>query len=174
MEQEVCFAQHRQQGMVTGTPMLARVMSFERSFLLSVALEHRRIQVQPSRRGGRRSICHSAKGSNTRCTCPISKPPKQIADSVIDGKALQTQQCMQRAIATQHTGVSKTFGSYHHGHQKGHKGVRGIDVIRRFPVHRHVLPELLHQADLAQKREKDCQPSKGRYCTLRCILLFGN
>jgi hypothetical protein len=46
MQEKVCFAQHRQQGVVTRTPMLARVMSFERAFLLSLALEHRRIQVQ--------------------------------------------------------------------------------------------------------------------------------
>ncbi len=46
MEEEVGFAQHSQQRVMTGPSMFTGVVSFKRPLLMAIALEDRRIQVQ--------------------------------------------------------------------------------------------------------------------------------
>ena len=46
VEEKVRFAQYGQQWMVAGPSVFARVVSLERTLLLTVTLKHRRIQIQ--------------------------------------------------------------------------------------------------------------------------------
>jgi hypothetical protein len=45
-EEEMRFAQHGQQGMMTGSTVFARVGAFQRALLLTVAFEYGGIQIQ--------------------------------------------------------------------------------------------------------------------------------
>src|ERR1700747_2577285 len=99
--------------MMTGPPMLARVVSFKRTLLLTIALEDSRIQVQRVALGARRQTLHLPLGQRFEQALHLShaKAPKQVADGIVSGEPLQAQQRVQSAIGAQHTGVCETPGS---------------------------------------------------------------
>jgi len=92
---------------------------------------------------------------------------QQITDGIVGGKSLQTKQRMQGTISPQQAGMSETPGSYQHRHQKRGEGASGIDVIRRLPADRHLLPHRLHEADLGQKGNENCDTAKRGHSALR-------
>ena len=147
------LAQHGQQRMMTGPSVFARVVSFERTFLLAITFKDRRIQVQRVALGALRQTLHLPFCQRLKQALHLAhaESAKQIADGVIGGKAFQAQQRMQRAISSQQTRVSEASGSHQHRHQEGREGGSWIDVIRRPPTDRHVLPNRFHQADLVQE-----------------------
>src|SRR6266446_4234305 len=51
--------------------------------------------------------------------------------------------------------MSEASGSHQHRYQERCEGGSRIDVIRRPPANRHVLPNRLHKADLAEKRNEN-------------------
>jgi len=78
---------------MTGATMLARVVSFQRAFLLSVALEHGRIQIQAVTVGTYRQAFHLPLGQwrLELVNLSHSEAPKQIADRIVAGKARHTE-----------------------------------------------------------------------------------
>src|SRR5438034_4820752 len=89
VEQEVGLGQHRQQRMMTGTSMFARIVSLQRAFLLTVALEDGGIQVQAVAVVAHRQTLHLSlrQGIEEAMHVAHAKTPKQIANSVVDGEA---------------------------------------------------------------------------------------
>src|SRR5207302_1481650 len=116
VEEKVRFAQHRQQRMMAGTAVFARVVSFERTFLLAIPLKDGRIQVQGVALWARRQALHLPLGQWFVQALHLThtKLAKQIADGVVGGKTVQAQQRLQRAISPQPTGVSEASGSHQH------------------------------------------------------------
>src|SRR5437899_4550201 len=63
--------------------------------------------------------------------------------------------------------MSEASGSHQHRYQERCEGGSRIDVIRRPPANRHVLPNRLHKADLAEKRNENRDTAKR--VTARCV-----
>ena len=163
------LTQHGQQRMMAGPSVLARVVSFERTFLFAIPFKDRRIQVQRVAFRGLRQTLHLPFGQRRKQALHLShaEAAKQIADGVIGGKAFHAYERMQRAISSQQTRVSETSGSHQHRYQKGREGGSGIDVIRRPPADRHVLPNRFHKTDFVQKGNENRDPAKWGHGTLR-------
>jgi hypothetical protein len=89
----------------SGTP---RVVAFPLAFLvLSMAFEHRRIQVQTMAFGTRLQPLHHPLRYRLEEALhfPHPKTQKQIANRVITGEPIDPQQTMQRPVAPQPTGL---------------------------------------------------------------------
>ena len=162
------FAQHGQQRMMAGPPVSARVVPFQRSFLLAVTLEHGGIQIQGVALGAQRQPLHLPLGQRLEEALDLAhaKLAKQIADRVVGGKPLHAQQRMQRLIAAQQACVSEALGAHQHGHQERHPRVGWIDMVRRLPLDRHVPANLLHQTDLLQISNENGDPAEGGHRSL--------
>jgi hypothetical protein len=74
---------------------------------------------------------------------------------------------MQRAISPQQTRVSEASGSHQHRDQKRCERTGWINVIRRSPSDRHVLPNRFHKADFVQEGNENRDPSEG--VTASCV-----
>jgi len=100
--------------------MFARVVSLQRTFLPAVALEDRRIQVQAVAFGSRRHALHLPLHQRREQALDVAhrESPEQIADRVVGGKPLQSQQGLQGAVSAQPVGVREAFGAQQHGDQK--------------------------------------------------------
>jgi hypothetical protein len=165
----VRLAQHGQQRMMAGPSVFARVVSFERTFLFAITFKDGRIQVQRVAFHALRQTLHLPFGQRRKQALHLShaESAKQIADGVIGGKTLQAQERMQRAISSQQTRVSEASGSHQHRYQKGREGGSWINVIRRPPADRHVLPNRFHEADFVQEENENRDPAK--WVTARCV-----
>lgn len=97
------LAQNCQQRVMAGPSMFARVMSFERTFLLAVTLKHGRVQVQGVTVLARGQTLHQPFGHGLVEALDLAhaEGAKQIADGVVGGKPVHAQQCVQGAVATQ-------------------------------------------------------------------------
>src|SRR2546423_13249975 len=104
--------------MMTGPPVSARVVPFQRSFLLAVTLKHSRIHVQGIALRTQRQPLHLPLGHWLEETLDLAhaKLPEQIADRVGSREKFHAQQRMERLIAAQQACVSKALGAYQHGH----------------------------------------------------------
>ena len=89
----MCFGQNSQQGMMRGPSVFARVVSFERSFLLSVALENSGVQVQAVAFAARRHPLHLPLRQRLEQALHVThgEAPEQIADRVVGGKVIDAQ-----------------------------------------------------------------------------------
>ena len=104
------FAQHRQQRMMTGPSVFARIVSLERTLLLAVTFQDGRIQVQGVAFVALRQTLHLPLGQGFVEALDLAhaEGAKQIADRIVGGKAVQAQQRLQRAISPQQTGSERT------------------------------------------------------------------
>jgi len=59
----------------------------------------------------------------------LAEALEQVANGVIDGKALHPQQGMQGHIGTQQTGVREAPRSGHHREQESREGLHRIDGV---------------------------------------------
>src|SRR3974377_211484 len=57
--------------------------------------------------------------------------------------------------------MGKAFGAPQYRHEKGGEGCRGIDVVGRPPLPRHVLANLLDKPQLVKKSYKNRNPAQG-------------
>ena len=91
------FAQHGQQRMMAGPSVFARVVPFQRAFLLAIALKDGGIQVQGVALAALRQTLHLPLGQRFEETLHLAhaKPAEQIADRVVGGKPVHAQQRMQ-------------------------------------------------------------------------------
>ena len=116
---------------MTGPPVAARVVPFQRSFLLAVTLKHGGIHVQGVALRTQRQPLHLPLGHRLEEALDLAhaKLPEQIADRVVGGETFHAQQRMQRLVAAQQAGVSKALGAYQHGHQERHPRGRWLDMV---------------------------------------------
>src|ERR1039458_8731425 len=149
--------------MMTGPPVPARVVPFQRSFLFAVALKHGGIHVQGVALRAYRQSLHLPLGHRLEEALNLAHAelPEQIADRVVGGETLHAQQRMQRLVAAQQTGVSEALGAYQHGHQERHPRGRWLNVVRRIPLDGEVTANLLRQTNLLQIRDEDRDPTEG-------------
>ena len=100
VEQEMGFGQHRQQGMMTGASVFARIVALQRALLLAITFEDGGIQVQAVTLTARRQPLHLPLGQRVEETMHVAhaKTAEEIADGVVNGKARQAQQGVQGAI----------------------------------------------------------------------------
>lgn len=56
--------------------------------------------------------------------------------------------------------MSEASGPHQNRYQERRESGSRLDVIRRFPADRHVLPNHFHKADLAQKRNENRDPAE--------------
>src|SRR5579872_828430 len=150
---ETRLTQHRQQRMIAGPSVFARVRSLERLLLLAVTFQGCRIQVQAVARLARRQTLHLPFGHRLVEALDLAHTggAKQIADRVVSRETIQARQRMQRAIAAQQTGVSEASGAYQRGYQERCIGGGRVDVIWRLPADRRVLSNRFCKTDLAEK-----------------------
>ena len=90
--------------MVAHSPRPTGILAFQRTFLLlPVAFEYRRIQIQTVPVAALRKPFHHPLRHRFKETLhfPHAKPQKQIPDRVIAGKTVDSQQPMQRPVASQ-------------------------------------------------------------------------
>ena len=101
------FGQHRHQRMMRRPAMLARVGSAQRPFLVTVALEHRGIQIQAVARGAFRQSFELPVPQAREKTLTLALPEalEQIANCVVDRKTGNPQQRVQGGVGPQQTGV---------------------------------------------------------------------
>ena len=121
------FAEHGQQGMVAGAAVFARVVAFQRSLLLAVTLEDRRIQIQRVAVRAERQTFH----------LPLPERFVKSLDVTHAGtletgcgwcRRWGTDRCPTRHAAPgrpQQGRVSEAFGAHQHGDQKGQESVVG-------------------------------------------------
>ena len=90
------FAQYGQQWMVAGPSVFARVVSLERTLLLTVTLKHRRIQIQSVAVLALRQTLHLPFGQwfVEALDLAHAERTKQIADGVVGRKPFQAHQRM--------------------------------------------------------------------------------
>src|SRR4029079_17532051 len=117
--------------MMTGPAVAARVVPFQRSFLLAVALKHSRIHVQGIALRTQRQPLHLPLGHWLEETLDLAhaKLPEQIADRVVGGETFHSQQRMQCLVAAQQARVSKALGAYQHGHEERQPRGRWLDMV---------------------------------------------
>src|SRR6202158_6488402 len=96
------IGQPRQQRMVRGPPMLARIGPAQRSLLLAVALEYRGVQIQTVSRRTFRKPCQLAapQPGKKLLALSLAKALEQGAQSVVAGKTRQAQGLVQRGVTT--------------------------------------------------------------------------
>src|SRR5215472_16192051 len=96
--------------------MLARVGSAQSTLLVTVALKHRRVQVQAvSGKAFRQSLeLPVAQTREKTLTLSLPKELEQVANRVVDRKTGDSQQPMQGGVSAQQTGVCKAPRSRYH------------------------------------------------------------
>src|ERR1035438_8517594 len=154
--------------MMTGPPVPARVVPFQRSFLFAVALKHGGIHVQGVALRAYRQSLHLPLGHRLEEALNLAHAelPEQIADRVVGGETLHAQQRMQRLVAAQQTGVSEALGAFQRGQQESHPSWRSLNVVRRIPLDGEVTANLLRQTNLLQIRDEDRDPTEGGHRSL--------
>jgi hypothetical protein len=63
--------------------------------------------------------------------------------------------------------VGKASGSRQYGYEKRGEGGRGIDLVGRLPLDRHVLPKLFDKPQLVKEHYKNRNATQRRHGTLR-------
>ena len=63
--------------------------------------------------------------------------------------------------------MGKASGSCQYGYEKRCESCRGIDVVRRLQLDRHVLPKLLDKPQLVKEGYKNRNPAQRGHGTLR-------
>jgi hypothetical protein len=114
------FGEYGQQWMMTGSAVFARVVSFQRTFLLSVTLEHRRVEIQAVTVASQRQALNLPLCERFEESLHMAHPksPKQVADRIVGREPRYPQQRVQRPIAAQPPGMRKSSGSDQHRDQK--------------------------------------------------------
>src|SRR5271154_3758382 len=104
------FGQHRQQRMMRGPSMLARVGPTQRPLLPAVTLEHGRVQIQAvSARTFRQPLqLPVPQAGEKTLTLSLAEAFEQIANGVVDRKASDSEQFVQGHVGTQQTGVCES------------------------------------------------------------------
>ena len=118
--------------------MPARVVALQHAFLLAVALENRRVQVQAVAFLAPRQTLHLPLGERREEALHVAhrKLLEEIANRVVDGESIESQQLTQSFVAAQPIGVRETLGAHEHTDQKGRPSRRRIDAVGRAPTHR--------------------------------------
>jgi hypothetical protein len=90
VQEPVSFGQNSQQGMMRRAPVLARIMSLQRSFLSALALEYRGVQVQRVALAAERHAFHLPWRQRFEQALHIAprETPEQIADRIVGGEAV--------------------------------------------------------------------------------------
>src|ERR1700751_5815980 len=101
-----------------GSPMLARIMSLQRSFLMSITFKHSRIQVERVAFRSDRYAIHLPLRQRFEKTLHVAhrETPEQVANGVVGGKAIYPQQRMQGSVAAQPVGMGEALGAHQHRH----------------------------------------------------------
>src|SRR3954453_9150588 len=74
---------------------------------------------------------------------------------------------MESTISSQQIRVSEASGAHQNRYQEGREGGSWIDVIRRSPMDRHMLPNRFHEADFVQEGKENRHPAKWGHGALR-------
>src|SRR5690349_11201722 len=111
--------------------MFARVGSAQRTLLMTVALEHRGVQIQAvSRQAFRQSLeLPVPQAREKTLALALSEALEQVANGVVDRETRDSQQRVQGRISAQQTGVCKAPRSCYHGEQKRREGLYRIDGV---------------------------------------------
>jgi hypothetical protein len=169
----VSFGQHRQQRMMTRPAVFARVVSLQRAFLLSVALEHSRVQIETVAFGAQWQAVQFPPLERFEQPLHVAhaEPAEQVADGIVGGKPLHAQQSVQRLVPAQPGSVSEAPGAGQHRDQETNQRCRWVNLMARQVAHGHVLPQLAAQIDPVQVLHKNRQAAERSHCARRLAQL---
>src|SRR5207302_8379891 len=120
MQNEVRFRQNRQQGMMRGASVFARVRSFQRSLLSSVAFKYGGIQVQAVAPFPLGQSPHLPRPQRRVESVILSLPKtlEPVADGIVGREPSNPQHLLQGLIGAQQSRVRKTSSPRQHRQQK--------------------------------------------------------
>src|SRR6266852_9183545 len=145
-----------------GTTVLARVRSFQRSLLSSVAFKYGGIQVQAVAPFPLWQSLHLP-GPQRRVESVILSLPKTlepIADGIVGREPSNPQHLLQGLIGAQQSRVRKTSSPRQRRQQKRRERLHRINRVGRGQAERQMLPPRLRIADLPQKLPEHHQAPK--------------
>ena len=98
---------------MTRTPVFARVVAFQRAFLLAIALKDRGVQVERVALTALGQTLHLPLGERWEEALHVAhrEPLEQITDGVVGGETFQAQQLSQGLIPAQPISVRETLGA---------------------------------------------------------------
>src|SRR6516162_4845438 len=153
VQQKMRFGQLCHQRMMRRPAVLARVGSAQGTLLVTVALEHRGIQIQAVSRGAFWQSFKLPVPQTREKTLTLSLPEalEQVANRVVDRKTGDSQQRLQGGVSAQQTGVREAPRSRYHGKQKRCESLYRIDGVGGRERERQMLPHRFAIADPPQK-----------------------
>jgi len=155
--------------MANRTSVLARVVALQRAFLLAVTLEDRRVQLQTVAFLAPRQSLHLPLRQGREKALPVAHRElfEEIADRVVGGPSIHSQQLAQGLVSAQPIDVRETPRPDQHSQQKSREGAGRIDLVGRTPTHRHVLAHRSRQIDPAPVAHRHGYAAERRHRALR-------
>src|SRR4051794_34729312 len=168
VEHKVSFGQHGEQRMMAGAAVFAWVVSFQRTFLLSITLKHCRVEIETVALVARRQAFQLPALQRLKQTLHVAhgETAKQVANRVVSWKSLEAEHRIQRLVPAQPGGMSEPSGAGQHRNQKTNQRGGRIDLIPGLITHWHVAQKLTTQTDPVQVLNENNHTAKRGHSAL--------